>query len=34
MAVADSGRVADGTLSVPEFRRRGGLMWQALTGRF
>lgn len=33
-AVAQPGRVADGTLGQSEFRRRTGLMWQAATGRW
>lgn len=27
-------RVADGALGLSEFRKRGGLLWQAATGRF
>lgn len=27
-------RVAEGTLALSEFRKRGGLLWMALTGRF
>ncbi|MGV8987846.1 MAG: squalene/phytoene synthase family protein [Cypionkella sp.] len=27
-------RVAEGTLALSEFRRRGGLLWMAATGRF
>lgn len=33
-AAADPARVAAGTLGLSEFRRRGGLLWQALTGRW
>lgn len=27
-------RVAEGTLALSEFRKRGGLLWMAMTGRF
>jgi threonine dehydratase len=31
---ADPRRVADGTLGLSEFARRGGLAWAAITGRW
>lgn len=34
MAADNPGRVIEGTLQLSEFRRRGGLLWTALTGRF
>lgn len=33
LARAEPGRVEEGALTVPEFRKRGGLLWRALTGR-
>lgn len=32
--VENPARVAEGKLALSEFRRRGGLLWSALTGRF
>jgi 15-cis-phytoene synthase len=34
LAEAEPGRVATGELAVAEFRKRGALLWQALTGRW
>ncbi|WP_050526397.1 squalene/phytoene synthase family protein [Pseudorhodobacter aquimaris] len=34
MAEKEPGRVGEGSLQLSEFARRGGLMWQAFTGRF
>ena len=33
-AVAEPARVAEGRLAPSEFRRRGGLLWRSLTGRW
>lgn len=33
-AAADPSRVAEGRLAASEFRRRGGLLWRSLTGRW
>jgi phytoene synthase len=33
-AFANPTRVAEGTLALSEFRKRGGLVWMAVTGRF
>ncbi len=33
MAVQNPGRVVEGTLRLSEFRRRGGLLWAAFSGR-
>lgn len=33
-AAADPAAVAEGRLHLPEFRRRGGLLWQAFSGRW
>lgn len=33
LAQAEPERVEDGTLAVTEFRKRGGLLWRAITGR-
>jgi phytoene synthase len=33
-AYANPTRVAEGTLALSEFKRRGGLVWMSLTGRF
>jgi phytoene/squalene synthetase len=34
MAVENPGRVIEGALALSEFRKRGGLVWTAFTGRF